>query len=134
MALTNPKHESFCQAWHETGNKTEAYRQSHPNSINWKDATINKRASELSLQGEISGRLKELQEDALKSHGVTIASLLLELDEARDMAMLDKNSHTSAAITATMNKAKLVGLDKHVDTTVNVNVRNTIDDFYASES
>jgi len=121
MALTNTKHESFCQAWHETGNKTEAYRQS-------------KRASELSLQGEISGRLKELQDDALKSHGITITSLLTELDEIKVVAMDAETPQCSAATSCVMNKAKLVGLDKHVETTVNVNVRNTLDDFYATDS
>ena len=127
MALTNPKHESFCQAWHETGNKTEAYRQSHPNAAKWKDATINKRASELSLQGEISGRLKELQNDALKSHGITITSLLTELDAIKAVAMEADTPQCSAATSCVMNKAKLVGLDIHkVENTIKV---EAIDDF-----
>lgn len=111
--LENQKHEKFCQVWFECGNKSEAYRQSHPNAANWKDATIHKRASELSLQGEIQGRLDQLKEKALKDHGVTIASLIEELDEARTLAMTTDTPQTSSAISATMNKAKLVGLDKN---------------------
>ena len=130
MMLENTKHEKFCQVWHETGNKSEAYRASHLNSKNWKDATVHNRASELSKQCEVLGRFEQLQEQALKDHGVTIASLLKELDEARALAMGTETPQTSSAISATMNKAKLVGLDKHTETNVNVNVRTTLDDFY----
>ena len=134
MALTNPKHEKFCLIWHETGNKSEAYRESHPNSLKWKDATIHNRASALSKVDEVLARFRELQDKAIESHGITIATLLKELDEARAAALEAETPQSSAAITATMNKAKLVGLDKHADAVVNVNVRSTIDDFYATNS
>ena len=111
--LENTKHEKFCQVWFETGNKSEAYRSSHPVAAKWKDKTIHNRASELSQVGEIIGRLEQLKETALKDHGVTIASLLAELDEARSLAMTTETPQTSSAISATMNKAKLVGLDKN---------------------
>ena len=86
MPLENQKHEKFCQVWHETGNKSEAYRQSHPNSAKWKDVTVHNKASELSKRGEVSVRLEQLQNDAVKAHGITIESLLAELDEARTTA------------------------------------------------
>jgi phage terminase small subunit len=131
-SLKNSKHEKFCQVWHETNNKSEAYRQSHPTASKWKDATVNNRASELSKQDEILGRFSELQELALKSHGITIESLLKELDEARGIALSAETPQTSSAVSATMNKAKLVGLDKHdANVKVDVTVRNTLDDFYS---
>jgi hypothetical protein len=130
MMLENTKHEKFCQVWHETGNKSEAYRVSHQASKKWKDKTVHTKASALSKEGEILGRFEQLKEQALKGHGVTIASLLKELDEARALAMTTETPQTSSAISATMNKAKLVGLDKHTEATVNVNVRTTLDDFY----
>ena len=129
-ALTNPKHEKFCMVWHETGNKSEAYRESHPRSLKWKDVTVHNKSYELSKKGEILVRFGELQDKALESHGVTIESLLRELDEARDMALLEKNSHTSAAITATMSKAKLVGLDINKS---EVNVTTSNADEWADE-
>ena len=131
-SLKNAKHEKFCQVWHETNNKSEAYRQSHPSASKWKDATVNNRASELSKQDEVLGRFSELQDLALKSHGITIESLLKELDEARGIALEAETPQSSAAISATMNKAKLVGLDKP-DPSVNVDitVRSTLDDFYS---
>ena len=130
MMLENNKHEQFCQAWHETGNKSEAFRISHPHSLKWKDDTVHNKASALSRRAQVKARFEQLQEQALKDHGVTIASLLKELDEARALAMGTETPQTSSAISATMNKAKLVGLDKHTETNVNVNVRTTLDDFY----
>ena len=131
MGLENVKHEKFCQAWFETGNKSEAFRTSHPQCSKWKDETVHNKASALSKKDEVRARFEQLQDKALKDHGVTIASLLKELDEARALAMTTETPQTSSAISATMNKAKLVGLDKHTETNLTVNVRSTIDDFYA---
>lgn len=131
MMLENNKHERFCQVWHETGNKSEAYRASHPSCAKWKDETVHNKAYALSKRGEVLARFEQLQEDALKDHGVTIASLIEELNEARGIALTTDTPQTSAAITATMSKAKLVGLDKHVvELNANIKTRHTLDDFY----
>ena len=129
MKLENQKHEKFCQVWHETGNKSEAYRVSHPSCVKWKDETVHNKAYALSKRGEILARYQELQDIALKDHGVTIASLLKELDEARALAMITETPQTSAAISATMNKAKLVGLDVHKsEQTIKVEAVDDFDD------
>lgn len=47
-------------------------------------------------------------------HGITIESLLKELEEARVVALSAETPQSSAAIAATMGKAKLTGLDKHI--------------------
>lgn len=131
MALENSKHEQFCQVWLETGNKSESYRKSHPNSLKWKDDTVHNKASALSRQAQVLARYEQLQEKALKDHGVTIKSLLLELEAARQLAIGAETPQSSAAINATMSKAKLVGLDKHqVEVSGNLVVRKTLDDFY----
>jgi len=110
-ALPNPKHEKFCIVWHETGNKSEAYRKSHPQSLRWKEATVNSRASELSKESKILGRYKELQDETAARHFVTIDTLLEELQEARLIALQAETPQSSAAVSATMAKAKLMGLD-----------------------
>ena len=131
MALKDSKHEKFTQLWHEGLSKAEAFRQSHPSSKNWKDATIHNRASALSKQNEIQARFDELQDLAIRSHNVTVESLIKELNEARGIALEQDNPQTSAAITATMSKAKLVGLDRNiVDQNVIITKRTTLDDFY----
>ena len=121
MPLENQKHEKFCKVWHETGNKSEAYRQSHPNSAKWKDDTIHNKAYVLSKRGEVKARLEQLEDDAVKAHGITIESLLQELDEARTTAQNAPTPQASAMVTATMSKAKLVGLDRIIlDTTIKI--------------
>ena len=95
MSLENQKHEKFCQVWHETGNKSEAFRQSNPNSANWKDDTVHNKASALSRRGEVKARFEQLQDNAVKAHGVTIESLLVELEAARVAA---KDAETPQAL------------------------------------
>jgi phage terminase small subunit len=114
MALENSKHEQFCQVWLETGNKSEAYRKSHLNSLKWKDETVHNKASALSKKGEVLARFEQLQENTVKAHGITIKSLLEELETARQCAITADTPQSSAAVSATMSKAKLVGLDVQV--------------------
>jgi hypothetical protein len=129
--LENQKHEAFCLLWHELGNKSEAYRKSHPRSLKWKDETVHNKASALSKRGEVAARFEQLQEQSVKEHGITIASLLKELEDARSIALTAETPQSSAAVSATMSKAKLVGLDKHaLEVTGDIKVRTTLDDFY----
>jgi hypothetical protein len=109
--LDNGQHELFVQKWHETGNKTEAYKYAFPNCLKWKDESINNKASALSKFVEVSARYKEITQESADNHGITIAGLLLELEQARKMAMSPENAQSSGAVSATMSKAKLVGLD-----------------------
>lgn len=126
-SLKNAKHEKFCQVWHETGNKTQAYRDSHPSCANWKDETINNKGYALSKRGEILARYEELQSLALKSHGITIESLLKDLERVMKLAESAETPQCSASISAIMNKAKLVGLDVHKsEQTIKV---EAVDDF-----
>ena len=109
--LKNVKHELFVQKWHETGNKSEAYRIAYPKSVNWTDKSVHNQASTLSKKPDVLARYKSLQDKTVEEHGITITSLLLELEEARVMALHPENAQSSAAVSATMSKAKLVGLD-----------------------
>lgn len=113
MANTNltPKQEKFCQVYLETGNATEAYRQSY-DAENMKDTTINRKAKGLIDQGNIRARLEELREPIRKRHECTIDTLLAELEEARQLGLA--TSQVGATVSASMGKAKIMGLDKQV--------------------
>jgi len=52
-----------------------------------KPATVNKRSNELFANGAITGRIAELRGVVQQTHGVTVASLIAELEEARHVAM-----------------------------------------------
>lgn len=109
--LESGQHELFAQKWHETGNKSEAYRYSHPASLEWKAETINVRACELSKNSKVLVRYEELKQETADNHGITIAGLLSELEEIKVKAMGAETPQCSAAVSSVMSKAKLVGLD-----------------------
>lgn len=100
-------------AYLETGNASEAYRQAY-NAENMKPETVNRKAKELMDNGKIAARIEALQEDHRERHKITVDDLLAELEEARQVALGQGNPQTSAAVAATMGKAKLLGLDKQI--------------------
>ena len=110
MALT-PKQEKFCLVYLETGNASEAYRQAY-NTENMKPESINVNASKLLADAKIAQRLADLRAPAIAKAQLTVEDLLRELEEARRLA-LDTEA-PAPAVSATMGKAKLLGLDKQV--------------------
>lgn len=99
--LSNARHEKFAQALAAGINATEAYATAGYKG----DRTA---ASRLSTNVNIRQRVAELQGKAARKAEVTMDSLLVELEEARTLAIAEKQ--TSAAVSATMGKAKLTGL------------------------
>lgn len=99
--LKNARHEKFAQALAKGMNATEAYATAGYKG----DRTA---ASRLSTNVNVAQRVAELQGRAAKKAEVTLESLLTELEEARVIALAEKQS--SAAVSATMGKAKLTGL------------------------
>ncbi len=63
---------------------------------------------------KIVARLAELRAPVIKKAQITVEDLLRELEEARTVAMTCETPQSSAAIAATMGKAKLLGLDKQI--------------------
>ncbi|ENF7816128.1 terminase small subunit [Enterobacter soli] len=113
MAGLTIKQEAFCQAYIETGNASEAYRTAYA-ADKMKAEAIHVKASELLSNGKVSVRLNELQGEIKQRHNVTVDSLLAELEEARQKALSAETPQSSAAVAATMGKAKLTGLDKQI--------------------
>ena len=83
MALT-PKQEEFCRAYVETGNASEAYRRAY--NPNGKPETVARSAHELLGNPKVTARVAELREPLATAHNVTVASLIAELEEARQVA------------------------------------------------
>lgn len=112
MSLTQ-KQEAFCIAYMETGNASEAYRRAYDTS-NMNSASVNRAAKDVIDNPKITARLTELREPIIKKAQITVEDLIRELEEARTVAMTCETPQSSAAIAATMGKAKLLGLDKQV--------------------
>ncbi|MFB5077446.1 terminase small subunit [Raoultella sp. C349492] len=113
MARLTPKQEAFCQAYIETGNASEAYRTAYA-ADKMKPEAVHVQAFKLQGNPKIALRIKELQGEIKQRHNVTVDSLLAELEEARKAALAAETPQSSAAVAATMGKAKLVGLDKQI--------------------
>ena len=134
--LENGQHELFAQKWHETENKSEAYRYAFPRSKKWKPESVHNKASELARLGEVSARCDELKEETAKTHGITVAGLIKELNEVIAIAKAAETPQCSAAASSIMNKAKLVGLDvvkvDHTSSDGSMSPKGRkLDDFYA---
>lgn len=112
MTLTL-KQEAFCLAYLETGNASEAYRMAY-SAANMKPETVNRTAKELLDNPKIAARVDHLQAEAAKRNEITVDTLILELEEARQAALASETAQSSAAVSATMGKAKLLGMDKQV--------------------
>jgi hypothetical protein len=107
MSNLTPKQEKFCQKYIETGNASEAYRQSY-DCANMKMETINRSAKELLDNHKISTRINELKALSVERHLVTVDSITAELEQARALAL--NIEQPSAAVSASMGKAKLHGI------------------------
>lgn len=105
------KQEAFCLAYIELGNASDAYRSAYEAS-RMKPETVNRTAKEQLDNPKIAARIKDLQAEAAERNAVTVDSLLAELEDARQLAF--RIAQPAAAVTATMGKAKIVGLDKLV--------------------
>ena len=102
-----PKQEKFAQKYIELGNASEAYRQSY-DADNMKPVTIRRKAAELLENGKVAACVRALRDGLQKRHEVTVDSITQELVEDREFAR--QINQASAAIAATLGKAKLHGL------------------------
>lgn len=102
-----PKQDKFCLKYIELGNATDAYYAAY-DAKGSKPITANRAAKELLDNPKIAARVRALREKHQKRHEVTVDSITEELNESRTLATADKQH--SAAITASMGKAKLHGL------------------------
>lgn len=109
MAALTAKQEAFCQRYIETGSGTEAYRLAYGTKA--KTETVAPNASRLLATSKIAARVRDLREATIERvHGVTVASLIAELEEARQVGK--GREQAAAMVAATLGKAKLAGLDK----------------------
>ena len=107
MAQLTLKQERFAQLYIETGNASEAYRQAY-DAARMKAETIHVKASQLLGKDKVAVRIAALQAEHRVRHNVTVDSLTIELENARQLA--HQIGQAGAAVSATLGKAKLHGL------------------------
>lgn len=129
MALT-VKQEAFCFAYIENGgNASAAYKASY-NVKKATDKSVTELASTLLKNVNVSSRLKELQAASQKRHEMTVDDIVKELEEAREIAKTLQIPNAGAMVSASLGKAKVLGLIKekvehsgNVTTTLNVSFK-----------
>ena len=105
IALT-PKQERFAVFVVELESVTAAYRAAYDTS-GMSDKTVHEEASRLRKNPKVAARIAEVQSELQHSLGVTRATILAELDEAKQIAK-SAGDHRALADLA-MKKAKLLG-------------------------
>ena len=105
MMLT-AKQEAFVSAYCSNGmNATQACI-----SAGYSKKTARQIASRLLTKANIKARIGEFMNSVNDKALATVNSLLTELEEARSKALSAESPQCSAAVAATMSKAKLTGL------------------------
>ncbi len=103
------KQETFAVTYVRTANAAEAYRVAYDVPPDARDSWLYVEAAQLLDHPKIAPRIAELQEKAKKRSEYTVFSALEEYEEARKLAI--QESQSSAAVSATNGKVKLLGLD-----------------------
>ena len=101
-----PKELQFAMTYVESGNSAEAYRVAYNTSGN--NATARRNAFTVLHRPRVTAEIERLQDEHRTRHAVTVDKLTKELEAARQMAF--QNRSASAAVGATMGKARLHGL------------------------
>ena len=107
-ALTH-KQEAFASAYVETGVGAEAYRRAYDVAPDATFDWVHVEACKLLDNPKVAQRVAELQKELADLRRFTRLKAMEELDEARAIAIVEKQS--SAAIKATEVKIKMLGLD-----------------------
>ena len=103
-----PKQADFVRWYFELGNASEAYKRAYNSHA--KPNTLHRKANDLLKHPVIKAEVKAMQDQARERNQVTIDNVVDELEEARQIAKQSGNA--SAMVSATLGKAKVLGLDK----------------------
>lgn len=103
-----PKQQRFVQEYLQDHNGTQAAIRT-----GYSAKTAKQQGSRLLADPRVQAAVRAGQKKVAKKAEVTVDSLMAELEEARKLALKEKQA--SAAVTATMGKGKLAGLlvEKH---------------------
>ncbi len=75
----NAKNEAFAAGIASGLSQADAYRQTFPQSVRWKDKTVHEKASRLAADGKVKARIQELLDKAAEANEVTIERIVAEV-------------------------------------------------------
>ena len=104
--LRNPRHEKFCREYLKTGIASRAYLAAGYRVT--KKKALTPCSSRLLACASIKARLATLRSAMATRQNITVDTLLADLESDRQLAQAE--GQASAAVQATMAKARLLGL------------------------
>ncbi|WP_285445487.1 terminase small subunit [Xanthomonas sp. fls2-241-TYG-148] len=99
----SPRQQRFVAEYLKDQNATQAAIRT-----GYSEKTAKQQGSRLLTNADVAAAVRAGQKKVAKKAEVTVDSLMLELEQARKLALREKQA--SAAVTATMGKGKLSGL------------------------
>ena len=132
MSLT-AKEEKYVQGLVAGLSQRKAYREAYPNSINWKDRTVDSRASELLKKSNVLGRYNDLmsqhKEKALWTREQAVNDLIWLKEQAKkSIKEQDEGYIRQGTSTAYVNAIKELNAleDVYPDKTQNININGEL--------
>ncbi len=105
MIELTEKQRKFVEAYVKCGVASEAARQA-----GYSEKTVRSHTGKIMESPAVKKVLAQLRAEAMAKAEISLISLLEELEEARLLAL--ENKSPAPAVSASMGKAKLLGLDK----------------------
>lgn len=105
--LANARHERFAQNVAKGLTGRQAYFEAGFDTTN--NEAADAAASRLLGTAKVRARVTELQERVATKVEISLADILAELDQARDIALSAATPQAGAAVAASMGRAKLLG-------------------------
>lgn len=126
-ATMSPQQQTFINEYILTGNATQAAI-----TAGYSEKTAQVQASRLLKHADIKQAIEQAQNEQQQRHNLTVDHLLEQLENARLLAM--ETGKVSAAVAAIMGKARLLGFDKPVESTTNIEVKHGLGWFYGENN
>ena len=125
--LTNPHWEDYAQARAKGLSQRKAYREAYPKSVNWKDTTVDSKASDLERKnGLILERLAEIKDEAANAAGGAVMTrnekrqMLAEM--ARNPELSARERQVAIDIDNKMEDEYITKIEAEVNSEVNINI------------
>ena len=121
--LDNPRHEIFAQEVAKGVSQRRAYRVAFPNSLKWKDETVDSKASVLANSDKVLERINEIKEKA-SSEAIKSAIKRKEwLSSIMDDDEIDINAKLKACdLLNKMDGEYTTKIEANVDSEMHINI------------
>ena len=121
--LDNPRHEIFAQEVAKGMSQRKAYRVAFPNSVKWKDETVDPKASNLANTDKVSARINEIRSEASSKAIKTAIERKEWLSAIIDNEAADISSRLKACdLLNKMDGEYVTKVEADVNTDLNINI------------